>query len=82
MPSPGRVLHSIMDRLLQLLPDEPRALKLLDDIVDADSRSDAALIERGLHAPEGAAAPGPTHEVPASVVRSSRPAAVKHRAAS
>jgi hypothetical protein len=37
MIASNRVLNSILDHMLQLLPDEPADSKRLDDIVDADA---------------------------------------------
>jgi hypothetical protein len=45
----SRVLHAILDHMLQLLPEEPANSKRLDDIVDADaSAPSAALPESGV----------------------------------
>jgi hypothetical protein len=37
MIASNRVLNTILDHMLQLLPDEPADSKRLDDIVDADA---------------------------------------------
>lgn len=67
MPSLTPLMHSILDRLLQLLPDEPRVAKQLNDILDSDARlgrelSDRAALAAPLEDTEATAA----HAVPAS----------------
>lgn len=42
MTASNRVLHAILDHMLQLLPDEPADSKRLDDIVDADASKASA----------------------------------------
>lgn len=37
MSASNRVLHAILDHMLEMLPDEPADSKRLDDIIDADA---------------------------------------------
>ncbi|HTV24817.1 MAG TPA: hypothetical protein VMG12_39260 [Polyangiaceae bacterium] len=39
MSASNRVLHAILDHMLQMLPDEPADSKRLDDIIDADANT-------------------------------------------
>ena len=41
----NRVLHAILDHMLQLLPDEPADSKRLDDIIDADASARSAELQ-------------------------------------
>jgi hypothetical protein len=80
VPSSSQLLYSIMDRLLELLPDEPRTLKLLNDIIESDPLAGKALVESALRSP--AAPPASTREVPASGVRPKRSRTTKRSAVS
>ena len=64
MPSLAPLMHSILDRLLQLLPDEPRVAKQLNDIRDSDARLDGAPFEPAI--PAAQAEDAATREGPAS----------------
>jgi hypothetical protein len=59
MTASNRVLHAILDHMLQLLPDEPADSKRLDDIIDADASTpsgarESAVPTSGLRAKSGA----------------------------
>jgi hypothetical protein len=73
-----QLLSSILDRLLLLLPAEPRAAKLLSDIIDSDARAGKALVERVLRAPKT----GSGRDMPASGVRSKLARGAKRSAVS
>jgi hypothetical protein len=83
VPSSSQLLYSIMVRLLELLPDEPRKLKQLNDIIESDPRAGKALVESALRAPgAGSAQPASTRDVPASGVRPKRSRPTKRSAVS
>jgi len=67
VPSLNPLMHSILDRLLQLLPDEPRVAKQLNDILDSDAHLGGESFD-----PEGSAA----RAAPASELHP-RPAAAR-----
>ena len=53
MSASTRVLHAILDHMLQMLPDEPADSKRLDDIIDADASGPRAPLPEST--PAGAA---------------------------
>jgi hypothetical protein len=80
VPSLTPLMHSILDRLLELLPEEPRAAKLLNDIRDPDERL-GELFDRAVQAAQAEDAEAvAAREVPASELHPRH--AAKHRAAS
>jgi len=48
MIASNRVLNSILDHMLQLLPDEPADSKRLDDIIDADAGAPNAELQESV----------------------------------
>jgi hypothetical protein len=83
VPSANQLLYSIMVRLLELLPDEPRKLKQLNDIIESDPRHGEDLVESALRATGvRSAQAASTRDVPASSVRPMRSRQTKRSAVS